>query len=79
MAHQRARAVLVIEAARKILHVRENVLAHVRFDKHAHPVPDDRYHVVQHALEHIGQRHDEHDDKECPVQILRQQRFHRLP
>ena len=79
MAHQRAGAVLVIEAARKILHMGENILAHVRFDKHAHPVPDDRYHIVQHTLEHISQRHYEHDDKEGPVQILRQQRFHRLP
>lgn len=62
-AHEDAGAVLVIIAAREVLHMGEHVAAHVGLDQHAHLVSEDGDYVVEERLYDIGERERGHHGK----------------
>ena len=75
-AEQHAGAVLVIEAEGQLLQVGEEIPAHVRLGENAHLVAQHRDHIIQKALQHIGQDQDPHHHKEGGIQLLRQIQLH---
>ena len=69
--------VVVEEAVGQLLHVREDVPAHVRFHHRAHAVSDHSDKILTHRTYQIRCEHDSHHDEESPEEPFRQESAHR--
>ena len=73
---QDAGPVLVKEAVGKLLHMGEDVPAHIRFHERSHPVSDHGDKILADRPHNIGRKHDRHHRKECPEEPVRQKAAH---